>query len=368
MRRGLLFISATILFALGLVLSADFIMSLGLMRGSLTHENELVRKSANMEIVIYRWGAWILASLLLVTGLFWGRLINTKWVLDTAQLGSKVSAEIRRHFGSIWNRSLLIVLIGLFGIGLYLRFGKDLFPLEYLAAINPEDGVIEWSSAAIVLFAALLSGRIALHGQATRAQVGMHCFLALLFFAMCGEEISWGQRVLGFETPEALQGINVQGEFNLHNDFGYFFDHLFVLCFFLWGCVVPLLRKYSDFFRGLFLRVGLPVPSLGLAFGMLLISMVQDVLVYRLVDPMPYLRVPELRELLSSLAFALLMFEVLRLLRLQGTGAADRQIESSAKVRVLAKGQDPFGLGHATQAAPGPAPSLSGGAADEEIV
>lgn len=37
----------------------------------------------------------------------------------------------------------------------------------------------------------------------------------MLFFA--GEEISWGQQILGFATPNALADINYQNEFNIHN-------------------------------------------------------------------------------------------------------------------------------------------------------
>ena len=36
-----------------------------------------------------------------------------------------------------------------------------------------------------------------------------------MFFA--GEEISYGQRVIGFETPDFLLGLNTHGEFNIHN-------------------------------------------------------------------------------------------------------------------------------------------------------
>ena len=41
--------------------------------------------------------------------------------------------------------------------------------------------------------------------------------LALLFFFGAGEEISWGQRIFGFETPESLAQVNKQDELNLHN-------------------------------------------------------------------------------------------------------------------------------------------------------
>lgn len=41
--------------------------------------------------------------------------------------------------------------------------------------------------------------------------------LALLFFFGGGEEISWGQRIFGWETPETFQKANLQRETNLHN-------------------------------------------------------------------------------------------------------------------------------------------------------
>lgn len=40
---------------------------------------------------------------------------------------------------------------------------------------------------------------------------------ALLMFVFMGEELSWGQRIFGFATPESLKTINSQSEFNIHN-------------------------------------------------------------------------------------------------------------------------------------------------------
>jgi hypothetical protein len=39
--------------------------------------------------------------------------------------------------------------------------------------------------------------------------------LACVYFA--GEELSWGQWYVGWETPQALRSVNRQGETNLHN-------------------------------------------------------------------------------------------------------------------------------------------------------
>jgi hypothetical protein len=40
---------------------------------------------------------------------------------------------------------------------------------------------------------------------------------ALGLFVFMGEEISWGQRVFGYDTPDKVADYNEQGEFNLHN-------------------------------------------------------------------------------------------------------------------------------------------------------
>ena len=51
-------------------------------------------------------------------------------------------------------------------------------------------------------------------GLRTRAVVspygGVFCYVIM-------EEISWGQRIIGFSTPEFFKLHNLQGEANLHN-------------------------------------------------------------------------------------------------------------------------------------------------------
>lgn len=41
--------------------------------------------------------------------------------------------------------------------------------------------------------------------------------IALALFISAGEEINWGQRILGFAVPDTIAEINQQGDFNLHN-------------------------------------------------------------------------------------------------------------------------------------------------------
>lgn len=89
---------------------------------------------------------------------------------------------------------------------------------EYLWLIR-EDGPVEWATAGALMFAALfyfiLACRLSGSGQILNRCVGIFAAFALLLVTM--EEISWGQRLIGFTTPQALSLANRQGEFNLHN-------------------------------------------------------------------------------------------------------------------------------------------------------
>ena len=83
-------------------------------------------------------------------------------------------------------------------------------------AFAQEDRPLEWASALLLLFAAGLIGTRALSARDRLSNfLGAGIGLALLVIGM--EEISWGQRLLGFATPEGLAEMNWQSEFNLHN-------------------------------------------------------------------------------------------------------------------------------------------------------
>ena len=72
--------------------------------------------------------------------------------------------------------------------------------------------------------------------------------LALLFFFGFGEEISWGQRLLGLETPQSFQEVNAQHETNVHNlklfSGALDMDELFQLFWLVMGVIVPVLALW----------------------------------------------------------------------------------------------------------------------------
>ena len=74
--------------------------------------------------------------------------------------------------------------------------------------------VVAWI---IALVFAVLVAADRRHTRVTRVLFGL---LAIGLVFNIGEEISWGQRILDFETPEELLEQNRQGESNLHNIYG----------------------------------------------------------------------------------------------------------------------------------------------------
>ncbi len=92
-------------------------------------------------------------------------------------------------------------------------------PLHYLHFFFVEDGIVEWVSFFAWLIAAVLYTRYGCaalrHGRGFRSFWALG--LVLITLVAAGEEISWGQRVLGYSTPEAIESVNLQSEMNLHN-------------------------------------------------------------------------------------------------------------------------------------------------------
>jgi hypothetical protein len=83
-----------------------------------------------------------------------------------------------------------------------------------------DEQAFEMLSALAYGFAAVLCVASARRLRRTRLRVAGRTALialALLFAVASGEELSWGQHILKFRTPDVLAEANRQDEFNLHN-------------------------------------------------------------------------------------------------------------------------------------------------------
>jgi len=70
----------------------------------------------------------------------------------------------------------------------------------------------------------------------------------LACFYICGEEISWGQHIFHWATPENWDAVNDHYETNLHNTSAWLDQHprnLLEIAILVGGIIIPLLRKYK---------------------------------------------------------------------------------------------------------------------------
>ena len=149
-----------------------------------------------------------------------------------------------------------------------------------ITGLGAEDGPIENLGAGLFLIASGLFLAAGWSSRSPGAGIGrIHLALALLFLICGGEELSWGQRIFGWDTPQALERVNVQGETNLHNlrwfhglnpdgsrksPVAMLLNTGRLLSLFGLGLcgAVPLLDRLSPRARRMFRRISLPVVPL----------------------------------------------------------------------------------------------------------
>ncbi|HET7030617.1 MAG TPA: hypothetical protein VFI34_08905 [Candidatus Limnocylindrales bacterium] len=126
-----------------------------------------------------------------------------------------LAADTRAWALPTWSRWPLLVLPIVGGVA--LAFAAP-HPRLYEALMS-EDHVVEWLQFGTILAAALVFGLAGLTAWRAdrRFLAGVFALVAIGALVVAGEEISWGQRILGLQTPEVLDRINHQGETNIHN-------------------------------------------------------------------------------------------------------------------------------------------------------
>lgn len=93
-----------------------------------------------------------------------------------------------------------------------------LAPAFHAVRIQGEDRAVEWITFAGFFVAGILALSFLRHRHLGWKHGWLYLAGVGLFFLLCaGEEISWGQRIFGFATPQKIAELNEQGEFNLHN-------------------------------------------------------------------------------------------------------------------------------------------------------
>jgi hypothetical protein len=128
--------------------------------------------------------------------------------------------EVHRDAGDVSRNTvaayLLVPWVGAVVVALTALY-RPLFRL-----LTKEDRVLEWGQVAVLLLATVGAARvaIALHRRRRLGLALPWAAFALGCGLIVGEELAWGQRLLGLETPERLSEVNQQGEITAHNIVG----------------------------------------------------------------------------------------------------------------------------------------------------
>ena len=121
----------------------------------------------------------------------------------------------------------------------------------YQTWFEGESGILEVATAIVLLIAVVMGAlcvkAFELEFRWVRRWLVL-LLLATVYFA--GEEISWGQHLIGWSTPEWFLETtgNRQQETNLHNISGWLNQkprNLFLVWVLIGGIVIPLKRKLS---------------------------------------------------------------------------------------------------------------------------
>jgi hypothetical protein len=174
---------------------------------------------------------------------------------------------------SMWNLKKLeyffFILVGIFvAMGVYYSNVDKVF---YEGTYVREDGLIEWLTVLALFMGAMVCFYRSYILKPFRGSFFSACLILLGCVFLFGtlEEISYGQRILGFKSPAFFMQYNSQGEFNLHNLkfdgksvnrilFGSILG-LFVVFYFL---VMPFLYIKKGRVKKLIDQYAIPVPKL----------------------------------------------------------------------------------------------------------
>jgi len=201
----------------------------------------------------------------------------------------------------------LAVVLGVVVYGLIL-LRQD---LEAFHIWIREDGLAEWLTFVELLIMSVysfMSSYLFSHSKNEAAARRVWLFFGFLFLFGAMEEISWGQRILGIESPGWFLKHNRQGETNIHNLVIYgvninrlVFGKILTMILGIYGFAIPLGYRLNERFKGFLNRWRIPVAQ---NYQILLFIIINIILQYHLGLTK---KVSELRELSNCFFFFLIL-------------------------------------------------------------
>ena len=190
---------------------------------------------------------------------------------------------------TILQRSALVVIAVFLGYAVYL---SRIDPGAFRHAFVVEDGFVEWSTVVVLILTMVVCFRrvVVLHKERSFLFLFVTSLLGVFCFFGAGEEISWGQRLFGLESPAFFQDNNAQGEIGLHNIVieidgerlklnKLIFGTGLAVAMLIYLFVATPLYKKNTRAQGFFNAIGAPMPQNYQVFGYLLIVAIVELLI-----------------------------------------------------------------------------------------
>lgn len=196
-------------------------------------------------------------------------------------------------------------------VGLGLYFSRTNLPY-FEGTFVREDSFVEWTSV-LALFVGTLLCLYRVHILKPFRNNGFIWglyFFAFLFFFGMGEEISWGQRIFEFNSPQFFLKYNSQMEFNFHNlRFGgfkinkYIFGTLLGIIIASYFLILPFAYQRIEKIKAFVNRFAIPVPRI--------YHIAAYLLLFLLVNAIPSGKKGEILEFGGCWIFLMMIFEPL---------------------------------------------------------
>jgi hypothetical protein len=176
----------------------------------------------------------------------------------------------QKNFTKKYPPSTLIHIL-FFVTSLFIIFYAFL-DLNALKSLLQEDGLVENTQALLYLLGSIVwIYAFIIFRPETKIEKRRRLFYLLFmgfFLFLFLEEISYGQRLFGFTTPDSLREINLQDETNIHNigsESTVLLIHiLHALLLAILGIVIPFLNLVSKRFSSIFKRINFPIVNTNL--------------------------------------------------------------------------------------------------------
>lgn len=150
-----------------------------------------------------------------------------------------------------------------------------------------EDGLVEW----LTVLGLVLAMFVCLRRLSSLIKYKRWWFLTLtlglvfMLFAAAGEEISWGQRLLGIKSPAFFEKNNAQQETNFHNLIvegikinKIIFSIGLVSALGIYLLVIPIFYRYHPALKAFIDKAGIPLPRLYQVISILLLFIITELL------------------------------------------------------------------------------------------